>query len=292
VWDRSYTGEAFDSSADVTAALDGGCFVVGRTTGFGAMGSDIRVMRLDVAGEIVWQKRFGGAGDEEAYAVEGTADGGLLVSGRVRQGTVWNGLLMRLDSAGDLANCPSGVTWATAALENAVEFDQDGPIITPNYALETGVIPVPTTTSVATPMCFSSDIGTSICLASPNSTGAPAEIQVWGSEDLSDDALTLVAASLPSGQFGVFFTGMGTSTFVPPGSQGTLCLSGAEIFRFADDVQNSGAAGAFGLSIDVDAVPGLGAIIAGETWGFQAWFRDSNPQPTSNLTGAVAVTFH
>jgi hypothetical protein len=28
----------------------------------------------------------------------------------------------------------------------------------------------------------------------------------------------------------------------------------------------------------------------GETWTFQAWYRDTNPAPNSNLTDAVAVT--
>ena len=33
------------------------------------------------------------------------------------------------------------------------------------------------------------------------------------------------------------------------------------------------------------------AVQAGETWNFQAWFRDANPDSTSNFTDGVAGTF-
>ena len=31
--------------------------------------------------------------------------------------------------------------------------------------------------------------------------------------------------------------------------------------------------------------------VIGETWNFQYWFRDANPQTTSNTSPAVAVEF-
>ena len=33
------------------------------------------------------------------------------------------------------------------------------------------------------------------------------------------------------------------------------------------------------------------SVLAGQTWNFQAWYRDNNPGPTSNFTDAVSVTF-
>jgi hypothetical protein len=38
-------------------------------------------------------------------------------------------------------------------------------------------------------------------------------------------------------------------------------------------------------------VPGNGPILQGETWNFQAWYRDVSPTQTSNFTDAVAVRF-
>ena len=48
------------------------------------------------------------------------------------------------------------------------------------------------------------------------------------------------------------------------------------------------------LAIDLTAIPegpAVASAAAGDTWRFQAWFRDANPTATSNFTDAVAVTF-
>ena len=34
------------------------------------------------------------------------------------------------------------------------------------------------------------------------------------------------------------------------------------------------------------------AIQSGETWNFQAWFRDSNPTATSNFTDGLEIQFN
>ncbi|MGK0217287.1 MAG: polyhydroxybutyrate depolymerase [Planctomycetota bacterium] len=126
--------------------------------------------------------------------------------------------------------------------------------------------------------------------ASPNSSGLPASIQVEGSDVVVDNALGLVAEDLPTNQFG-YFLGSQTSGFSNPmGSQGSLCLAG-QIARFNAAVQSSGAMGTFALEIDLMSIPTSPPVAAliGETWNFQAWFRDANPTPTSNFTDAVSV---
>jgi hypothetical protein len=37
---------------------------------------------------------------------------------------------------------------------------------------------------------------------------------------------------------------------------------------------------------------GLVPVAPGETWHFQAWYRDANPGATSNLTDNHSVTFY
>ncbi len=79
----------------------------------------------------------------------------------------------------------------------------------------------------------------------------------------------------------------------PPGSQGNLCLSGA-IGRYRTSVFDSGPAGAFALQLDLANTPTPGGPVAiqpGETWFFQAWFRDHNPTPTSNFSDGISITF-
>ena len=76
------------------------------------------------------------------------------------------------------------------------------------------------------------------------------------------------------------------------GSQGTLCLDGS-VLRMESTLFSSGASGFRELEVDLNSFPPPynGAVLAGQTWNFQVWFRDANPQPTSNFTNATSVTF-
>jgi hypothetical protein len=80
------------------------------------------------------------------------------------------------------------------------------------------------------------------------------------------------------------------------GSQGDLCVGGF-IGRYSlpGQIKNSGATGSFSLVIDLAAMPqpaGSVAVQAGETWYFQAWYRDANPMSTSNSTDGVRISFN
>ena len=133
--------------------------------------------------------------------------------------------------------------------------------------------------------------------AVPNSTGVPAALNATGSDIVAANQLTLTAQSLPQNTFGFFLTSR-TQGLVqsPGGSAGRLCLGGA-IGRYVapGQVQNSGALGAFSLALDLTQTPtptGAVAIQPGETWNFQAWFRDAQGgAATSNFTDGLAVQF-
>jgi len=135
-------------------------------------------------------------------------------------------------------------------------------------------------------------IGASECgPAALNSTGSPASITAAGSVSVAADDVTLTATDVPPLQFGLFLASMDAGTGMPAGSQGVLCL-GSPIGRYP--VTAASLAGEMTQTVDVSAIPQpnvLVAAAAGETWRFQAWFRDANPSPTSNFTDAVAITF-
>jgi hypothetical protein len=136
-------------------------------------------------------------------------------------------------------------------------------------------------------------IGTSYCNAASNSTGQAASILINGSARVVDNDLELRAIGLPLGTNGYFLCSQ-SQGFVshPGGSQGNLCLGGG-IGRFLQQVQNSGASGSIAIQANLLALPtsmGPVAAQAGQTWNFQAWFRDSvGGVATSNFTDGVSL---
>jgi hypothetical protein len=62
--------------------------------------------------------------------------------------------------------------------------------------------------------------------------------------------------------------------------------------RFRELAQSSGPEGTFHVSVDLTDLPPGGAVaLPGETWRWQAWYRDKNPTSTSNFTDGVVTTF-
>jgi len=143
-------------------------------------------------------------------------------------------------------------------------------------------------------------IGTAYCSpAVPNSNGSAATIGAVGSASAGANELTLVATRMPRFQVGFILTSQtqGLVAF-PGGSNGTLCLGG-EIGRYIGPgfVKQTGLGGEFNVHVDLNRTPMGGLFVAiqpGETWNFQAWFRDVGPpgQPPANFTDGVSVLFH
>lgn len=135
--------------------------------------------------------------------------------------------------------------------------------------------------------------GDNYCVANVNSTGLPAAIGATGSEFVVDNDLTLIATQMPPNKFGYFLTSQTQGlVFNPGGSQGILCLGGT-IVRYAQSVLSTGSTGEFSLQIDLTNIPPPhnAPVMAGETWNFQTWYRDNNPDQTSNFSDGLSITF-
>ncbi len=111
-WQKSYNGGfvagIFRIGNKIQQTSDGGYTVVGTTTSFGAGGKDIWVLKLDSNGSIQWQKTYGSSGDEYAYSIQQTFDGGYIVAGLTSafgagRKDIW---ILKLDPNGDITNCP------------------------------------------------------------------------------------------------------------------------------------------------------------------------------------------
>ena len=137
-------------------------------------------------------------------------------------------------------------------------------------------------------------LGSSICIASPNSTGSPAFMQITGSRSVAWNDFRLRGHNLPPGQFGFFFVG-DTIVNVPGAgnSNGVLCVGGTvSRLLLGGGIVFIGASGVAAYNLDLPSVPlPLPAIAPGQTRYFQCWYRDNDPGPTSNFTDGYSVTF-
>ena len=139
-------------------------------------------------------------------------------------------------------------------------------------------------------------LGSLSCLQTvPHSGATTGTLVALGSELVADSDFLLRASRLPTNQFVMFIASqVSGSTPGAGGSQGTLCLTG-NIGRYngVGQIMSAGSSGSVSLTPNLDSMPtGVGAVLPGDTWYFQAWFRDSNPQGTSNFSDALEVTFN
>jgi len=140
-------------------------------------------------------------------------------------------------------------------------------------------------------------LGSSYCgPAVMNSRGEAATITALGSELIFLNDVTLTARGLPVNSFGMFVVSATQGYAFPvPNSQGALCVLGlVGRYNQPGQILNSGMGGALELTIDLFAIPtptGFAPVGPGDTWNFQAWYRDYNPSATSNFTDAVRITF-
>ncbi|HPF14345.1 MAG TPA: S8 family serine peptidase, partial [Planctomycetota bacterium] len=146
------------------------------------------------------------------------------------------------------------------------------------------------------PITITPQCGTAYCSpANLNSLGISSTLTASGSDRVAINNLTLSATNMPLNQFGYFVTGTAQGpAIVPPGSQGNFCLGGAfGRYNQASQIFYTGATGSFQLTIDVNSMPTtpVQAVLAGQTWQFQAWHRDQNPFNTSNFTNGLSVQF-
>ncbi|MEW6276791.1 MAG: hypothetical protein AB1556_16990 [Bacillota bacterium] len=86
-WEKMLGGGKADRGWDVRQTADGSFLVTGETMSdyfHGHGGTDVYLARLDGAGRLQWERVFGGAGDDRAFCVRQTGDGGCVVAGATK----------------------------------------------------------------------------------------------------------------------------------------------------------------------------------------------------------------
>ena len=87
-WQKSLGGTGFDYASSIQETSDGGYIVAGRSTSNDGDvtgnhgGYDFWVVKLDINGNITWQKSLGGSNVDYAFSIQETSDNGYIVAGR------------------------------------------------------------------------------------------------------------------------------------------------------------------------------------------------------------------
>lgn len=115
-WQKCYGGISVDECRAVSQTPDGGYIAAGLTVSNDGDvsgnhgGSDMWIVKTDMTGNLQWQKCLGGTGNEEAYGVIPTSDGGYIAAGNTGSSNgdvtgnhgstdVW---IVKLDSSGNI----------------------------------------------------------------------------------------------------------------------------------------------------------------------------------------------
>jgi hypothetical protein len=104
-WQKTYGGVNSDSASSIQQTNDGGCIIAGSTFSFGAEG-DIWILKLSSAGDIEWQKTYGGVNSDSASFIQQTSDGEYIVVGHTESleeeqlnRDIW---ILKISSGGDI----------------------------------------------------------------------------------------------------------------------------------------------------------------------------------------------
>jgi len=104
-WQKTF-GESFDDYGySVQQTSDGGYIIAGETWSFGAgTYPNVYLLKIDSAGNMQWQKTFGGSGWDRGWSVQQTSDDGYIVAGDTYSPGVDEGdiYLVKTDSDGNL----------------------------------------------------------------------------------------------------------------------------------------------------------------------------------------------
>lgn len=81
LWTTTWGGAGEDWGRSAVQTEDDGYLIVGSTFSYGAGFSDVCVVKIDSAGQVLWWRTFGGTNYDEGNEIITTADGGYAIVG-------------------------------------------------------------------------------------------------------------------------------------------------------------------------------------------------------------------
>ena len=133
------------------------------------------------------------------------------------------------------------------------------------------------------------------CSSGPNSTQRTAELFAIGSPDIERERLILTGRGFPPRQPAMLLASESGATVPLPGSTQPLCL-GAPVYRLLATTTQTRPDGSFAALLPTLQGPLAGALMAGDAWHVQAWFRDpvsagARDTGTSSSTSSSVIVF-
>jgi hypothetical protein len=133
-WAKKFGSNNYDDPISFTRTYDGGFAFIGRTMGFGVAMTDFYLVRLDSLGNVLWSRTFGAGGQEYGRNIVETNDNGLLMIGETGSfGSNWRGLIIKVDSVGNLLWSKTYDNGGYMELDNCMKMP-DGNIVISNVS--------------------------------------------------------------------------------------------------------------------------------------------------------------
>ncbi|MFZ2534662.1 MAG: hypothetical protein WAX02_00515 [Methanothrix sp.] len=101
-WDRTYGGLGKDLGFFVQQTKDEGYIIVGGKKSFWIVGNyDLWIIKTDAKGNVLWDRTFGGSGEDLGFSVQQTNDDGYIIAGYTSFTNGKKAWIIEIDSQGN-----------------------------------------------------------------------------------------------------------------------------------------------------------------------------------------------
>ena len=102
IWKKNYRGTSVSEYAfDFIETADGGGLIAGYTAAYTSLGYAAWLIKIDLNGDVLWDKIYGTSASENFNSVINTSDGGYIAAGYSSEG-YRAGLIVKISSTGDV----------------------------------------------------------------------------------------------------------------------------------------------------------------------------------------------